>query len=465
MLDLSWIVSSLGRESVRGEGIPSGRVSGVSVDTREGCSGKLFAALTGENSDGHCFLEQAVESGAAALLISREDSLGDLAEIPVFVVDDTLAALQKLAADYRSEFPVKCIGITGTAGKTETKELLASILSRKYRVHATYGNYNNHIGVPLTILSMERGTEVLVVELGANHEKEIELLASIARPEIGVITNVGPGHLEFFRTLRGVARAKSELIRSLPEEGLAVLPSECEFNELFISSSDADIVTFGFSEDADWRVEILETTGSGGYIFELNAERLETDLSGRYHLLNIAAAAAACSALEVGSDDIVEAVRGFAAVDRRGSIFKVDDIIFVNDSYNSNPLSLRSSIEAFMEMPVRGRRWLVLGDMLELGETAADLHREMGEFCGKAGIYGLVTLGEQTVYLSREAAGGRKAPEKISHFMNIDKLSHFLNELLQSTDAVLLKGSRDMGMWRVIDGIESLRETERKRVD
>ncbi|MFO7916256.1 MAG: UDP-N-acetylmuramoyl-tripeptide--D-alanyl-D-alanine ligase [Candidatus Krumholzibacteriales bacterium] len=464
MLELSWIAGSLGEGSYRGKGIPEGSVAGVSIDTRTGCEGMIFVALEGEKKCGNHYIEEAVESGAGALLISGAGNIRQEPGVPVFIVEDTLKALQKLAADYRSGSAARCIGITGTAGKTETKELITAMLSKRYRVHSTRGNYNNHIGVPLTILSMEEDTEVIVVEMGANHEKEIELLASIARPEIGVITNIGPGHLEYFGSLEGVARAKSELLRALPSNGRAVLPADSKFLETLSGSVEGEIITFGFSEEADWRIEITGNKDTGGYSFELGGEDMETDIPGRYHLLNIAASAAAASCAGVGAGEIAGAVRNFRPVDRRGIIYLVDEILFVNDSYNSNPLSLKSSIEGFMEMPVSGRRWLVLGDMLELGEASGELHRQMGEFCGKAGVYGLVTLGEDTVFISREAAGGSKAPEKISHFVNIDKLSHFLNGLLENGDAVLVKGSRDMGMWRVIDGIEKLRETGRERV-
>jgi len=464
MLELSWIANSLGEDSCRGQGMPEGLVSGVSIDTRTGCEGMIFVALEGEKDSGSRYIAEAVNSGAGALLVSGDLKIEQETGIPVFAVDDTLKALQKLATEYRANSAARCVGITGTVGKTETKELITAMLSERYRVHSTRGNYNNHIGVPLTILSMEKDTEVIVVEMGANHEREIELLASIARPEIGVITNVGPGHLEYFGSLEGVVRAKSELLRVLPSNGRAILPADSKFLEILSGSTEAGIETFGFSEEADWRVEIAGCRDTGGYSFELKGVAMETAIPGRYHLLNIAASAAAASCVGADTREIAAAVRKFRPVDRRGITYRIDDITFVNDSYNSNPLSLKSSIEGFMEMPAGGRRWLVLGDMLELGEFSEELHRQLGEFCGRVGVYGLVTMGEQTVYISREAAGGSKAPEKISHFVNIDKLSIFLNSLLERGDAVLVKGSRNMGMWKVIDKIEELRETTRERV-
>jgi len=441
-------------------------VEGVSIDTRDDCGGTIFVAIEGENADGHDYLEDAVTSGAKALLVSKKkrNKWAGL-ELPVFEVEDTVKALQRLSSDYKDKIGVRSVGVTGSTGKTETKEMLASILAEKYRVHATPGNYNNHIGLPLTILSMDEETEILVIEMGASRRGEIKLLAEIGKPDIGIITNIGPGHLEFFRSLKGVAEAKSELISSFSEENRAVLPADDDFFEFLKEKTRADIVSFGFSDDAQWSPREVETVYGGGYKFLLGGQAMRINSYGRYHLLNAVAAAAAAACLDVSISDIARAIGDFRAVERRGRIFDVEGIVFVNDSYNSNPLSLKSSVEAFMEMPVEGRAWLVLGDMLELGPESGELHREVGRFCGRAGVYGLITMGKESVEISREASIQRKAPDIISHFMDIVKLSGYLNELLKEGDAVLIKGSRNMGMWKLIDEIEILRETPKRRVD
>ncbi len=385
--------------------------------------------------------------------------------MPIFEVDNSVNALQKIASLYRDEINVKTIGVTGSVGKTETKEIVASLLALKYRVHATPGNYNNHIGLPLTILGMDKETDILVTEMGASHKGEIELLAGIAKPDVGIITNIGPGHLEHFGSLEGVAAAKSEILKSLSEEKSAILPADDDFFDYLKGKTKANMVSFGFSDEADWSPEEIESLDEGGYSFILGGQEMRINRYGKYHLLNVAAATAAAFCLGIPISDISGAVRNFKAIERRGRIFDVDGISFVNDSYNSNPLSLKSSLEAFMEMQVEGKTWLVLGDMLELGHSSSELHREVGKVCGKTGAYGLITMGKESVELNREASVQRKAPEIISHFMDIEKLSCYLNELLGKGDAVLIKGSRNMEMWRLIDEVEKLRETPRRRID
>lgn len=425
-------------------------------------------ALPGEHSDGHDYLEAAVAKGAAALLVSREHAVEAeeaSAGKPVFAVPDTMTALQALAAAYRRKVDPRVVAVTGTTGKTGTKDFMASILVERFTVHATPGNLNNHIGLPLTILGMGGSEDVLVAEMGANHEKEIAHLCEIAGPEVGVITNIGPGHLEFFGTLEGVARAKAELIESLPENGTAVLPADDEFYGFLSERTESGIVSFGFDEGSDWRIEDLERDGSSGYRFSLKGVEILLGRFGRHHVLNAAAAAAACSLLGSTGDEIARGITGARIPESRGVLFDIDGILFIDDSYNSNPASLGAAVSALMEMETDGSRWLVLGDMLELGERSPDLHRESGEVCGKAGVDGIVTLGSQTVELSRAAAEQRKAPERISHFIDTVKLAAYLNTYLEKGDIVLVKGSRGMRMEGVIETMEELRGAQRRRVD
>ncbi len=427
----------------------------------------MFVAIEGPTGDGHDYLGEAVEKGVAALIVAGrqgerpEDDYG----IPLFKTHDTVKALQDLAKAHRAAIDPRCIAVTGTVGKTETKELAASMLRGGWKVHSTPGNYNNHVGLPLTILGMENGTAVLIAEMGANHKGEINLLCEIAMPDIGIVTNIGPGHLEYFGSLKGVASAKSELPQSLTRDGTAVLPADDDFFEFLAERTKGKVVSFGFSEEADWHPEEIVIDEDGCSRFSLRGVGMKLRSPGRYHILNVTAAAAAASLLGASLSQIAEAVESFRAVERRGREYEVAGIKFVNDSYNSNPMSLEASIEAFTAMKVTGKRWLVLGDMLELGSESARLHREAGKVCGKAGVYGLMTIGDETVELNREAAVQSKAPKEISHFMDMETLSKYINDMLEEGDAVLVKGSRNMGMWRLIDSIEELRGTERKRVD
>ena len=441
-------------------------VDGVTTDSRTGTAGKLFVALKSESGDGHDFIAEAVSGGAAALLV--EAGMGGAAKeaapgLPVFEMKDTLVGLQTLASAWRDRVGPRVVAITGSSGKTTVKEMTAAVLSAKYSVHSTRGNFNNHIGVPLTILSMPEGTEVLVTEMGANHKGEIARLCEIARPDIGVVTNIGPSHLEFFGTLKGVAAAKAELVGSLAENGAAVLPADDEFFDFLKEKTRAPVVAFGITDKATVRIEDIEIREGAGYTFSIGGQEMEIRRFGKHHLLNAGAAAAVAGLLEISAPETAAAIAETEAFDGRGVVFDVAGITFIDETYNSNPDSLRAAVNAFMEMPFDGSRWLVLGDMLELGKTARELHEEAGSFCGKAGVDGIITLGAETVELNRSAAVQRRAPEIISHFLDAVNLASYLDGLLAEGDGVLVKGSRGMKMETVIREIEKKRETERRR--
>ena len=440
----------------------------VSIDTRGECLNSLFVALEGENRDGHAYLDEAVERGARALLVSKryEKKAIDMDRVhALFTAEDTLTALQAIAASYREHVDPKVVAVTGSTGKTGTKDFIASILSKRFNVHSTPGNLNNHIGLTLTLLGMDGGEDVLVTEMGANHKGEIERLSQIARPDVGVVTNIGPGHLEFFGSLKGVAAAKAELIESLHDNGTAILPSDDEFYAFLREKTGASVVSFGFEDGADWRIENLVRSENSGYRFTLKDAEIVLKRFGKHHVLNATAAAAACSVLGSRPDEISEGIAGARIPVGRGVAYDIGGVLLVDDSYNSNPASLRAAVEALMEIEVKGERWLVLGDMLELGEQSTELHRESGKMCGKAGVDGMLTIGEYTVELNRAAAEQRKAPGKISHFIDMETLAVYLGENLDEGDAVLVKGSRGMGMERVIEAIERLRNAEKRRVD
>ncbi len=465
-VDSDWIEGALEAAGFGGNKVEKTVVEGVTTDSRTGAEGKLFVALKGGTADGHDYIVDAAAGGASAFLVER--GRGDEARkaapgLPVFEVRDTLKGLQALAAAWRDRVGPKVVAITGSSGKTTVKEMTAAVLERKYTVHATSGNLNNHIGVPLTILSMPEGTEVLVTEMGANHRGEIAALCAIARPDIGVVTNIGPGHLEFFGTLKGVARAKAELVESLGEEGTAVLPADDDFFEFLSERTKAGVVSFGFSEKADVRIEDIESREGGGYTFAIGGAGMEIRRFGRHNLLNAGAAAAVAGLLGVPQAETAAAIAGAAAFDGRGAVYDVAGITIVDETYNSNPASLRAAVGAFMEMPLEGKRWLVLGDMLELGESAGELHEEAGAYCGKAGVDGIITLGDATVELNRVASVQRRAPEIISHFLDAVNLASYLDGLLEEGDGVLLKGSRGMRMETVITEIEKSRGSQRRR--
>ena len=465
---MRWVADALAPAGYRGGDPGAGVIEGVSIDTRTRCDHRLFVALKGENADGHDYLEEAVAEGAAALLVSsgrKRDAEALAGGAVVFGVNDTLKGLQVLASAYRALVNPRVIAVTGSTGKTETKDCIAAIAARRFAVHATPGNLNNHIGLPLTILGMEGSEGICVTEMGANHKKEIKALADIARPAIGVVTNIGPAHIGFFGSLTGVASAKAELLEALPSEGIAVLPADDEFVDFLKERTRARALTFGFSERADRRITNLERREVGGFRFRVGGIPLEVTCYGRHHVLNAAAAAAVGLELEIPPEEIAAAVLGTRANPGRGVLFELGGILFFDESYNSNPASLRAAVEAFTDIPVAGRRWLVLGDMLELGDLSEKLHREAGVLCGRAKVDGILTIGTETVELNRAAAGERKSPEHITHFLDVETLDRYLNELIRPGDAVLVKGSRGMHMEWILEAIEKARDTARRRVD
>lgn len=456
--DFRWIADALSDAGYAGTAPTGGAVEGVAIDSRLVQARDLFVALPGERADGHEFVSEALSRGASALLVAAERAAGiDAGPAAVFSVPDPLAGLQTLAAAWRNEVNPAVVGITGTNGKTETKELVAAVLGAGRRVHATPGNLNNHIGLPLTLLGMDGGAEVLVTEMGANHPGEIRLLAGIARPSTGVVTNIGPGHLAFFGDLDGVAAAKAELLEALPANGTAVIPADDERVGFLAGRSAAPVVTFGVAGDADVRVTAIETTGEGLRCL-VDGAPLAFSRFGRHHLINAAAAVAVGRVFGVAPDEAARLLAAASLPPGRGGVERIAGITVVDETYNANPVSLRAALDAFIEMPVEGRRWLVLGDMLELGEESASLHAESGVFCGRAGVDGIVTIGRETIELSRSAAAQRKAPPSISHFMEPVSLAAFLAGELEPGDAILVKGSRGSRMETVIEALRRLLE-------
>jgi UDP-N-acetylmuramoyl-tripeptide--D-alanyl-D-alanine ligase len=466
--DLVWVAGALRRAGYRGPDPHAGAVTRVSIDTRADCSGALFVALAGANADGHEYLREAIERGAVALLVARsrlDEAVAEAGNTPVFDVPDTLAGLQAIASAWRERVNPRVIAVTGSTGKTGTKDFAAAILARRFAVHATPGNLNNHIGLPLTILGMEDGAEICVTEMGANHRKEITALCDIAKPAIGVVTNIGPAHLEYFGSLKGVAAAKAELVEALPPSGTAVLPADDEFASFLASRTRARAIAVGFSESADRRIAELEGREGGGYRFRIGDILLEIGRHGRHHIMNAAMAAVVGEILEIPPLDIAAAVAETHSAPGRGAVYDIAGILFMDESYNANPASLRAAVDAFAEMAGNGRRWFVLGDMLELGAESAELHREAGVYCGRAKSDGILTLGTESVELSRAAAEQRKSPEHITHFIDANALAAHLDGLLRPGDLVLIKGSRLMRMETIMDRIEQARGARRRRIN
>ncbi len=415
---------------------------GCSTDSRTLEREQLFVALEGPNHDGHAHVVEAERRGAAAAMVSRAVD----ASVPMIRVADTLEALGRLAAHWRNRFELPVIGVTGSNGKTTVKEMLAAILRAGAPVLATRGNLNNEIGLPLTLMELGAEHRLAVIEMGANHPGEIARLARLARPQVGVITQCAPAHLEGFGSIEGVARAKGELLANLDADGTAVINADDAYAALWRSlAGSRRRVEFAIDTAADVRASWRQEK-SGSHI-ELatpaGAIELNLALPGRHNVANAAAAAAAALAVGATPQAIASGLESMRPVPGRLEVKLIGGgVCLIDDTYNANPASLAAALEVLAGFP--GHHWLVLGDMAELGEDASDYHRRAAELVRRHGVQCLLTVGE----LSRLTTAGFGASAR--HFASTDELIAFLKESLEPQTTVLIKGSRSMGLERVV---------------
>src|SRR6195256_451523 len=368
-------------------------VSGYSIDSRTVGPGQLFFAVKGERLDGHEFVGEALEKGAVAAIV-RKDRLGQYADkTRLLAVEDTLAALQTLATAVRKLWGRSLVAVTGSAGKTTTKEAIAHLLGTRFGVLKSEGNFNNHFGLPLMLLNLEPQHAVAVIEMGMSHAGEIRALARIAQPEIGVVTNVAPVHLEFFDSIADIARAKYELIESLPASGAAVLNADDQYVSQFARGFKGKKVMYGTHATADVRAENLQPKGAEGSEFDVvigsAREHAALPLVGTHNVLNALAAVAVGLERGLKPAEAVGALATLAPADKRGQVLQMGNITVINDCYNSNPTALNAMVDALASMPAQ-RRIVVAGEMLELGPAAEEMHRCAGKHVAEKKIDVLV---------------------------------------------------------------------------
>jgi UDP-N-acetylmuramoyl-tripeptide--D-alanyl-D-alanine ligase len=430
--------------------VPPVPVTGWSVDTRTQNPGDVYFALRGPNHDGHDYAGAAVEKGAAGVVVERPAGLpGEL------VVNDSLRALQDLGAWARERWGGTVVAVTGSAGKTTAKDAIARLLAVELPVGKTTGNFNNHIGVPLSILRLPADCRAAVLEMGMNHAGELRELAGIAKPDIGVVTNVGYAHVEFFESIEGVAAAKRELIEALPPAGVAVLNADDERVLAFRETYPGKSVTFGFSALADVRAECYEPKKAGGPTNAVGAPArttfralgvdFETGAAGRHGVMNVLAAIAVASVFHIAPERLCEAVRSLAPGTMRGERTEHNGIVVWNDCYNSNPEAAESMIDVLRETPA-AKRIAVLGEMLELGHAAGELHRRVGRYAARRGIDFLIGV-RGNARAMVEAAEGSAA----RFFDDPVEAGEYAREVARPGDAILFKGSRGVRMERALE--------------
>jgi UDP-N-acetylmuramoyl-tripeptide--D-alanyl-D-alanine ligase len=436
------------------KGDPALAVERLHTDTRTLAAGDCFVALRGDRFDGHAFVREVKSRGAVAALVSNR-LLPDLPEdLGLVEVPDTLEALQRFAATYRQLLPVRTIGVTGSSGKTSTKELIAAVLRTRFKTKATEGNLNNHIGVPLTLLKLEPDDEFGVVEMGMSHPGEIAALARMAAPDIGVITSIGPAHIEFFPHQAAIAEEKAELIDALPATGVAILHSDDVWSRAIAYRTQARIVWVGSGEESAWHAGDVQISAVG---LSFQLQHAGESVLVRLPTVNRVMFANALLAAAVGGEcglSLAEIARGLEAVQVPGARMQVVEsggAWIINDAYNANPASMKAALIALKEFPGARRRVAVLGSMGELGQHATELHREVGALAAEQGLEFLIAVGPHAeAYISAAVQAGLGAAVQV---FDAAEATAVLKANLQEGDVVLVKGSHFMGLERLVEAI------------
>ena len=441
---------------------PMARVAGVSIDSRTVRAGELFIAIHGPRHDGHDHVASALDRGALAAMVA-EAHFGrypDEVRGRCIAVADTFKALKRFATAVREAWGGKIAGITGSVGKTTTKEILAALLGSRLRILKSEGNFNNEYGLPLTLFRLDETHQAAVLEMGMSRRGELSRLAEIARPDVGVVTRVAPAHLEFFASVDEIALAKRELIEGLNgRESVAVLNADDPLVAAFAPHAPGRVLTYGIANAADFRAEGIEDRGALGSTFVLvesgKRVRLELALAGRHVISNALAALAAASVWGIGAAEAQPVLRDLRAPAMRGELLRLGNgAALINDSYNSSPAALHAMIHVLAATPDYRRRILAAGEMRELGKTSPQLHREAGSFAAKTGkidwIIGVEGDASQIVE-GAVAAGIPKTQAKL--FSSSEEAASFLSNFVTAGDLLLVKGSRGVKMERIVESL------------
>lgn len=430
-------------------------VSGVSIDSRTCRPGDAFFAIRGARQDGHAFIAHARARGAACAVASRlSPGLGADGEFAVVLVEDTTAALQRLGAFHRRRFAIPVVAVTGSNGKTTTKELIATVLSARRRVLKPAASFNNQWGVPLTLLELEPEHDAAVLELGMNAFGEIAHLAQLCQPTIGVVTTIAPAHLEGVGSIEGVQKAKGELVEAVPPEGLVILNADEPLVLALAARARGRVMTYGQADDADVRLGDVGLV-EGGVAFRLVAGNaavpVRLPLAGRHNAWNAAAAAAVGLALGVPLDEAGAALALAAPVKGRLVWRDAGGVRILDDTYNANPASVRAALDALREGPGAGRRWVILGDMLELGDQTEPAHRDVGTWVAGLPVDGFAAVGP-AMGAAADAARAAGCPEVARFATPVEAALHVAARVAKG-DRVLVKGSRGMRMERAVEAL------------
>lgn len=432
----------------------------VCTDTRKIEKGCLFIALRGERFDAHDFVPQAIEQGAAGVLLSKNDSFSLPPQIARIQVADTLIAMQKIAEGYRAKLPVRTVAITGSNGKTSTKECVAAILSKKYKTHKTQGNLNNHIGVPLTIFQMDKTHEYGVVEMGMNHPGELAPLMQIARPMAGIVSNVGPVHIENFENEEAIAVEKSTVVSCLNADGYSILNGDDRWIDLLREKAKGKILTFGTrSSEVDFQAFDIRTADQGmHFIIRHKDEEYPAwiPVFGEHMVYNALSAAALGRTLGLSWEVICSGLSKVKLPGMRMQQIQINGVNVINDAYNANPISVEAGLKTLKTMAGNHSSFAVLGDMFELGEMSDEAHCESGKQAARLNFSGVLALGDQAEQIVRGARAGGMREDKVFVGQGAQQIAEELERRCHPGDWVLIKGSRGAKMEEVVAAWQQL---------
>lgn len=440
------------------QGSPEVTVTRVCTDSRQAQAGDLFIALRGERFDGHEFVADVAGKGVAAVVVERGKNCAPLPGCAVIAVDDTRAALGRLAAAHRAEFNLPVLVVGGSNGKTTTKDLIASVLGQSFNTLSSEASFNNDIGVPLTLLRLEQTHQAAVLELGTNHPGELAPLARLAQPRLGVITNIGREHLEFFGDLAGVAAEEGSLAGALPAEGTLFLNGDDVWSEAIAKRTAARVVRVGLGEGNDWRARDLRFTRDG-ITFQVDGRRPEwageyhIQLLGRHQVTNALFAIGVGEELGLGRDAVRRGLAECPSPAMRMQLWEHHGVQVLDDTYNANADSMVAGLQTLMELPCKGRRMAVLGDMAELGAHSDAAHAEVGRRAAELGVGQLFAIGRMATVMARAA---REAGlTRVIEFLDVEPAASALKHFVKPGDLVLLKASRVTRLERVAEALRT----------
>ncbi|MBO5364568.1 MAG: UDP-N-acetylmuramoyl-tripeptide--D-alanyl-D-alanine ligase [Clostridia bacterium] len=435
-------------------------ISSVSTDTRTIQAGALFFALRGEQFDGHKFIENAMAAGAICCVVAEDAQIPE--ELPAIVVKDTQIALGHLAAAYRRQFSIPVVGITGSVGKTSTKEMIASVLRQSFETHVTKGNFNNEIGLPLTVFQLNQSHEMMVLEMGMSHFGEISRLTRIAQPELAVITNIGVSHIENLGSREGILQAKLEILEGLQMDGTVIMNGDDEMLWGARGELDCETLYYGMENPNCDLVAKNICTYSDSSTFTCKIEGKEYEflvrVPGIHHIYNALAAILVGMRHHVPMEEIQKGVRAFTPSGLRQTLIQLPRWQIIRDCYNASPDSMQSGLSVLALTETKGRRVACLGDMLELGEISQGAHEKVGKMVVEYQADGLITVGKAAHDIARGARMAGMDPAGIFEFEDNKTLCQALPKLLKDGDVILVKGSRGMHLEEVVDAMVAMAE-------